>query len=112
MNYFVSRKSFALLGFFVFASVMAHAVSFRTYVSVAGNDGNTSMSCPANAPCRSFNAALSVTFPHGEVVALDSGDYMPVSVTQSATIKEAHVADATIMYIVFGYAITVNNRST
>src|SRR5438045_9323218 len=99
MNYFISRKSFALLWFFVFASVMAQAVSFRTYVSVAGNDGNTSMSCSANAHCRKFNAALSVTFPHGEVVALDSGDYMPVTVTQSATIKEAPGADAIIVYL-------------
>ena len=112
MNYFVSRKSFALLWFFVFASVMAHAVSFRTYVSVAGNDGNTSMSCPANAPCRSFNAALSVTFPHGEVVALDSGDYMPVTVTQSATIKAAPGADATIVSMGFGDAISVNIGSS
>jgi len=112
MNYLVSRKSYALVCFFIVASVMAHAVSFRTYVSVAGNDGNTGMSCPANAPCRSFNAALSVTFPHGEVVALDSGDYMPVTVTQSATIKAAPGADATIVSMGFGDAISINIGSS
>src|SRR5204863_3791121 len=67
MNCFVSKKSLVFLCSFVLVSIMTHASNFRTYVSVAGNDGNAGMGCPANAPCRNVNAALRVTFPHGEV---------------------------------------------
>ena len=108
MNCFVSKKSLVFLCSFVLVSIMAHASNFRTYVSVAGNDGNAGMGCPANAPCRNFNAALGVTFPHGEVVALDSGDYMPATVNQSVTIKAAPGADATIVSMGFGDAISIN----
>lgn len=71
----------------VFSSIIARASTARTYVSVNGNDGNTGIGCPVTAPCRSFVAALGVTSPYGEIVAVDSGDYSPVTITQSVTIK-------------------------
>ena len=78
-------------------SVLAHASAGKTYVSVNGNDVNAAASCPATAPCRSFNAALTVTNPYGEIVAVDSGDYAPVTITQSVTMKAAPGVDATIV---------------
>jgi len=90
----------------VFSSILARA-SVRTYVSVNGNDGNTGIGCPVTAPCRSFGAALGVTNPYGEIVAMDSGDYSPVTITQSVTIKAAPGVDATI-FSPWGDAITIS----
>lgn len=95
MNLLRSPKLTILL--FIFSSMLAHASAGKTYVSVNGNDGNASASCPATAPCRSFNAALSVTNPSGEIVAVDSGDYASVTITQSVTMKAAPGVDATIV---------------
>lgn len=95
MNY---RRSYRLaILLFLFSSVLAKAVSMRTYVSVNGSDGNTGSGCSVGAPCRSFGAALSVTSPYGEVVALDSGDYAPFTVTQAVTIQAAPGVDATVV---------------
>ena len=84
MEPFRSHKLRVLLVLFssVVSSILAHA-SARTYVSVNGNDGNAGIGCPVTAPCRSFGAALGVTNPFGEIVAVDNGDYAPVTVTQS-----------------------------
>jgi hypothetical protein len=98
------RKLFVLV--FFFSSLLAHAWP-RTYVSVNGNDGNTGLGCPATAPCRSFGAALGVTNFYGEIVAVDSGDYPPVTITQSVTIKAAPGVDATI-FSQMGDAITIS----
>ena len=95
----------------VFSSLLADASALRTYVSVNGNDMNTGSSCAVNAPCRSFGAAQTVTSPRGEIVAVDTGDYMPVTITQSVTIKAAPGVDATIV-AQFGDAITVNAGSS
>lgn len=91
---------------FLFPFTLAHAMSPQTYVSVNGNDGNTGVGCPATAPCRSFGAALGVTSPYGEIVAMDSGDYAPVTITQSVTLKAAPGVDATI-FSPYGDGITI-----
>jgi Right handed beta helix region len=80
----------------LFSSILAHA-SARTYVSVNGNDANTGIGCPVTAPCRSFGAALGVTNPFGEIVAVDNGDYAPVTITQSVTIQAAPGVAATVV---------------
>jgi len=95
MNFLRIHKLTILL--FLFSSITAHASAARTYVSVNGSDANTGIGCPAGSPCRSFGAALGVTSPYGEVVAVDSGDYAPVTITQSVTIKAAPGVDATIV---------------
>jgi hypothetical protein len=56
----------------------------RTFVSTAnGNDAN---SCTASLPCRSFGAALLLTDPDGEIIALDSGGYGTVNITQPVSL--------------------------
>lgn len=109
MNFVRSRNLSVLL--FFFSSLLAHASSPRTYVSVNGNDGNAGLGCPVTAPCRSFGAALGVTNAYGEVVAVDSGDYAPFTVTQSVAIKAAPGVDATIVSL-WGDAITVSAGTT
>ena len=57
----------------------------RTFVSAErGNDNN---SCTIAAPCRSFNTAVNRVQPGGDVVALDSGEYLPVTVLQAVTLE-------------------------
>ena len=56
----------------------------RAFVSTAGSDTNP---CSAVQPCRSFNQALTVVQPGGEIVVQDSGGYSTgFTITQSVTI--------------------------
>ncbi len=107
MNLMLGRKLSILL--LLFSSMCVYASS-RTYVSVNGSDGNAGVGCPVTAPCRSFGAALGVTDPYGEIVAVDSGDYAPVTITRSVTIRAAPGVDATI-FSPWTDAITVNAGS-
>ena len=55
----------------------------RTFVSTGGSDSNP---CSLALPCRGFGAAVAVVAANGEVIALDSGGYGPVTITKSVTI--------------------------
>ena len=55
----------------------------RAFVSINGLDTNP---CSAVQPCRSFNQALTVVQPGGEIVVQDSGGYSTgFTITQSVT---------------------------
>ena len=57
----------------------------RSFVSAAtGSDANP---CTRTAPCRNFAAAIAVTTPDGEVVALDSGGYGSFVISQAVSIE-------------------------
>jgi hypothetical protein len=59
----------------------------RAFVSTGGSDGNP---CSAIQPCRSFNQALTVVEPGGEIVVQDSGGYSTgFTISQSVTIDAA-----------------------
>ena len=58
----------------------------RTFVASYGSDANVSTNCNFANPCRSFTAALTVTDPGGEIVALDAAGYGVVTITKSVTI--------------------------
>jgi hypothetical protein len=68
-------------------STEASAVG-RTFVKSNGLDTNTATNCGPTTPCRTFNAALSVTSSGGEVIVLDSAGYgpAPINITQSVSI--------------------------
>lgn len=112
----MKTKSILLLSLLICVSIAVQAQMpppppispYRTYVSVNGNDSNVSMGCQQIAPCRNFNVALGVTASRGELVALDSGNYMPFNITQSVTVKAAPGADVTILSSGFGDAIAIN----
>jgi hypothetical protein len=55
----------------------------RTFVAPSGSDGNA---CSLASPCRSFDKAISVTDPNGEIVVLGSGGYGSVTIDKSITI--------------------------
>jgi len=59
----------------------------RAFVSINGSDLNP---CSATQPCRSFNQALTVVQPGGEIVVQNSGGYSTgFTITQSVTIDAA-----------------------
>jgi hypothetical protein len=69
----------------------------RAHVSAAfGSDANTTYNCDAVHPCRFFQAAATVVNPGGEVVAIDSGGYGTVTITQSISLIAAPGAYAGI----------------
>jgi hypothetical protein len=63
------------------APALAGSVSF---VSVTGDDAR-SCATPATA-CRTFQRAHDATSPHGEIIALTSGDFRPVTIYKSISI--------------------------
>src|SRR5258708_3107251 len=80
------------MGFSLVASAIAclvlgtggQAAVPRAFVSINGLDTNP---CSAVQPCRSFNQALTVVQPGGEIVVQDSGGYSSgFTITQSVTI--------------------------
>ncbi len=81
-----SKIFVALLGFGLTASAQA---AQRTFVSTTGNDANTATNCGASTPCRGFSAALTVTDVGGEILAVSSGGYGPVTLTKSVSLIAA-----------------------
>jgi hypothetical protein len=73
----------------------AQAQVNRSFVSTGGSDGNTVTGCTFSAPCRNFGAAIGITNPGGEVVALDSGGYgnggNTTTINKAVTIDAANV---------------------
>jgi hypothetical protein len=55
----------------------------RTFVSGTGSDGNA---CTASQPCKTFQAALALTLPGGEIFVLNSANYGPVTINKAVTI--------------------------
>jgi hypothetical protein len=67
------------------------------YVSaLTGNDANVASNCQVNAPCRTFATAATIVSDHGEIVALDSGGYGPLTIPRSMTITAASGEAASI----------------
>ena len=101
----------AVLGLVLFAfaatsgrPALAVGSQIRTFVASTGSDANP---CSRVAPCRTFGAALAQTAGGGEIVALDSGGYGAVTISQAVTIVAAPGIQASISPS-SGTAITVN----
>lgn len=75
-------KTLLVLVSFLTVSVPSFA-AVRTWVSPSGVDTNP---CSLQAPCRNFAAAITAVDPGGEVVALSSAGYGPVTVDKSVAI--------------------------
>jgi len=88
------------------AQIRPGPAAIRTYVSGLGNDGNTAASCPREKPCRTLAAAYTVTQKGGEIIALDPGEYGPITITRAVSIFGN--IDALIGVATFGTGVTVN----
>ena len=79
----------------------------RTAVSPMGFDTNP---CTFSAPCRTFDRAISLTQPGGEVIVLDSAGYGPMTIDRAITIAAASGVYAGIS-VGSGTGIVVNPGS-
>jgi hypothetical protein len=101
-----------VVGFFLcLTASLAFGQSNRTWVSGGGTDPGTCAAsvCTRSAPCATFACAIQATNAGGEIDALDSGDFGPVSIGQSVSI----VADGVVagIQVTSGDAIDVNAGS-
>jgi hypothetical protein len=81
----------------------ALAAGQRSFVSTSGVDNPA---CSIAAPCRAFAAALTATSAGGEIIALDSGGYGPVTIAQSVSIIAAPGVYAGIS-VQSGHGVTI-----
>src|SRR5688572_16260744 len=94
----------AKLGLKPARSLAQTVTAARTFVSTTGLDTNP---CTNAQPCRNFAAAIAKTTPGGDVIALTSGGYGPVSIGMSVSIIGAPGVHAAITAAVSGSAIDV-----
>jgi len=89
---------------------VAHATTaLRTFVSGTGSDSNTSSLCAVATPCRTLQAALSVTtVPGGEIDAQNAAGYGSLSSTITGTLTILGVPGAAISVPNGGTGITIN----
>ena len=88
------------------ACVPAAAQVQRSFVASYGSDANTATNCGFSAPCRGFAAAQGVTNSNGEIVAIDSAGFGPLTITKSISVVAAPGAYAGIS-VAGGNAVTV-----
>jgi hypothetical protein len=107
-----ARHLFSALCLLVFSLAAASPVlglANRVFTSArSGNDANACAS--VITPCQTFAGALMQLNPDGEVIALDSGGYGPVTITQGVTI-EAPAGVTAFIHPPSGDAVTVNAGS-
>lgn len=80
-------KRFLFAGAALALSAVSAFAAPQSFVSVKGTDAGTCAS--ATAPCRTFAYAHNQTSAGGEILALDAGDYGPVTITKSLSITGA-----------------------
>ena len=90
------------------ASAPAHARA-RVFVASYGNDANP---CTFLSPCKTFQQAVNVVDAGGEVTAIDSAGFGPISISQSVTITSPLGIEAGIAVPSGGVGITVSAGSS
>jgi hypothetical protein len=106
---FIMRHLTSPIGVFaIVCALLANAGPARaathTWVSATGT--NTGL-CPATAPCRTLQYALTQTVAGGVISVLSSGDYASVTIDKSINIV-AEGVEATILFLPGGPGIVVN----
>jgi hypothetical protein len=88
-----------VVGFFLcLTGSLAFGQSNRTWVSGGGTDPGTCAAtvCTRSAPCATFQCALAATNPGGEIDALDSGDFGPLTGANSIAKSVSIVAQGVV----------------
>jgi len=87
-------------------AVPAHAAARdRVFVASYGNDSNP---CTFLSPCKTFQMAVDVVAVGGEVTAIDSAGFGPISITQPVTITSPDGVEAGIVPNPDSPAISIN----
>jgi hypothetical protein len=89
MNTRLMFKTITAVAILLVTYALANAQTNRTWVSGVGSDSNP---CSRIAPCRTFNAAISLTNAGGEIDVLDPGDFGAVTITKSISIEARSTA--------------------
>jgi len=77
----------------------------RVFVASYGSDSNP---CTFLSPCRNFQQAVNVVDPGGEVTAIDSAGFGPISINIAVTITSPDGIEAGIVPTAGGDGITIN----
>src|SRR6516225_9884271 len=85
-------------------SVPAQAQRARVFVASYGNDNNP---CTFGSPCKTFQQAVNVVDPGGEITAIDSAGFGPISINKAVSITSPNGVEAGIVPISGGNAITI-----
>jgi hypothetical protein len=85
-------------------SAPAHARA-RVFVASYGNDANP---CTFGSPCKTFQHAHDVVDAGGEVTAIDSAGFGPISINKAVTITSPNGVEAGIVPTAGGDAIDIN----
>jgi len=86
----------------------AYAQRDRVFVASYGSDSNP---CTYGSPCKTFQQAVNVVAPGGEVTAIDSAGFGPVTISQSVSITSPNGVEAGIAAAAGGTAITITGDS-
>jgi hypothetical protein len=92
----------------VLLTVPALAARDRVFVASYGDDANP---CTYGSPCKTFQQAVNVVAPGGEVTAIDSAGFGPVTISQSVSITSPNGVEAGIAAAAGGTAITITGDS-
>lgn len=97
----------AVIAVLIMAAIVPSAAqgNVRSWVSVNGSDAND---CTQLSPCLSWSRAYDVTDPGGEMDALTSGTFGPLTIDKSITIDGNGLAQISN---IGGTAITIDNPS-
>jgi hypothetical protein len=90
------------------ATSPAHARA-RVFVASYGDDANP---CTFGSPCKTFQHAHDAVDAGGEVTAIDSAGFGPISISKSVTISSPDGVEAGIVPAAGGSAITINAGPT
>ena len=80
----------------------------RVFVASYGTDSGNTV-CSFTQPCRTFQNALNNVAVGGEVTAIDSAGFGPVTINQSVTITSPNGVEAGIVAAAGGTAVTINS---
>jgi len=87
-----------------FSAVPAPAQRARVFVASYGDDSNP---CTFGSPCKTFQNAVYVVAAGGEVTAIDSAGFQPVTINKAVTITSPPGVKAGITPSPGGNAITI-----
>jgi hypothetical protein len=87
------------------SAVPAQAQRARVFVASYGNDGNP---CTFGSPCKTFQQAVTTVAAGGEVTAIDSAGFGPITIMKSVTITSPNGVEAGIAIPSGGTGITID----
>ena len=94
------------------SAVATQATVLRAFVSSTGNDANAASNCPQATPCKTFAGAFPVVTPGGELVALDTSGYGPLTINKAITIATVPGVTAFVVAATGTSAFTVSAGAT